>query len=41
MLTDYAKLVLHRLWCTACGLVMIVVAVMFLTGFEPHEFWGW
>ena len=39
LLTDFAKRILHRTFCTACGLGIIYVTVLFVTGMEPHEFW--
>ena len=39
-LTDDAKRILDWIYCTACGLGMIYVAVSTLVGMEPQEFWG-
>ena len=39
-LTPFAKRILDWIFCTACGLYMIYVTVLFVTGMEPQEFWG-
>lgn len=41
MLTDYAKMILHHLFCCGCMLVIITVFVMWAVGMEPQEFWRW